>query len=419
MDTVSSRRKTLKGILTELVLCFFIMMVLLMMDRSLENLYPFSLYGSGKRIIDLWISFEMHMHAWLKWIIPSAFIIWLAVNRFNVRLGLLLPILAVYAVVLIVSLLTSGYTFRWWNTTELPLMMYLFITMQCSTRRGICRLAFSGNILYSVLLTANAVFILFPVLYDRISGWAPDYFLSADNLTGFPMLFGLLLALLDGYCNKAKIRCWVYIVLFFINIILIHCISAIIAAFIIVLFMFIPYFRRKFESWNFNVFTGLSAALCFFMVAFANLYSRNQKFADSINPLLRLKRSLYVRFVLWDGAFASISQKPILGYGLGRDAAFIPRPETSLTYNAHNAYLQTLHEGGIVYLAAVLAVFVLFTGILKRCSDRKLSGIFSAIVFSELIMMQSAITSWYTWAPIFVIIQMSSLICITEGNRLE
>lgn len=419
MKQILKRRSI--AVLKELILCFYVVMVLLMMDRSLENIYPFFLYATGKRIIDLWIAFEMHMHVWLKWIIPAVFVIWLFRNRFRVRLGLLLPVAGVYAVVLITTCLTCGVTFRWWNTTELPLMMYLFVTVQCSTRRGTCRLAFAGNVLYSLLLLLNAVFIFFPQLYQVISGWEPEYFLSADNLTGFPMAFGLLLAYLDGHYNAengpgAKIRMTVYYVLFFLNLILIRCAGAMIGCLFITLYLVFPFVRKLFEKWDFNWFTALSVLMCVVFVAIACAAFSGEDAPLWMYVLTTSKRSIMIRLILWSGIFREILVHPLLGYGLGEDAAFYLRPQTSLYYNAHNAYLQTLHEGGAVALAAVFAVLVLFASVLRKCRDRELAGFLAALMFSVLVMMQSAITSWFTWYPALIIIQIASLICPEEKS---
>lgn len=411
-------RPPFRAILKELCLCAFAVLALLMMDRSLENLYPFFLYGSGKRIIDLWISFEMHMHVWLKALIPAVFAVWLFLRRRNVRFGLLLPILWVYLVTLLTSLLTSGYTFRWWNTTELPLMMYLFLTVQCSTRRGIRRLVFCGNCLYSLLLVLNAVFCFFPVLFDRISGWRPDYFLSADNLTGFPMVFGFLLACLDGYYNGSRLREVVYLVLFFLNLLLIRCASALMAGLILAAYLWIPFLRRQFQQRSLNLFTALSLLLCA-LFTFASVLALTGNRYEAFSRFLSFKMSLLIRFILWKGVFEEILLHPWLGYGLGEDASFYARPNTSLFYNAHNAWLQTWHEGGLVLLLAVLAVLFLTARILRKAKDRELAGLFTAVIFAELIMMQTAITSWFVWAPLFMILLMASLLCAKEDSPLD
>ena len=138
-----------------------------------------------------------------------------------------------------------------------------------------------------------------------------------------------------------------------------------------------------------------------------------------MDHLLDILKSLYIRLIIWNGVLALIAKKPLFGYGLGEKAEFFLRPKTSLTYNAHNAYLQTIYEGGLVTTCSALAVFIFTSGILKKCSDRKLAGLFTTVIFAELIMMQSSITSWFTWYPVFLIAQIGALICTLpdEGEK--
>lgn len=414
MTESAASKKSLTGVIKEIALCIAVMLVLLMADRTLENMYFFYLFDTGKRIIDLWISFEMHLHAWLKWIIPVCFAIWLVKKDFTVRLGLLMPILAVYGVFLVSSLISDGNISRWWNMTEMPFVMFLFLTMQCSTRRGIQRLAFSGTILYSVLLILNAAFIFFPQLYIIISGYSLDYFLAPDNHTGFPMFFGALMAVLDGRYNSTKRRMIVYFVLFYLNMALIRCASALLGCVIFTAYLVIPGIRRAAGKWNFNFFTLLSMLICAILVTVSRLFFSNESFASLVGKLFTLKESLYIRIILWSGVFLEVLAKPVFGYGLGDSAVFFMRPETDLKYNAHNAWLQTLHEGGIVTAASVFFVLAMFAKKLRSFNDRNLSGLFAVIAFIDLVMMQFGITAWFTWAPLFMVVQTASLSDILE-----
>lgn len=228
------------------------------------------------------------------------------------------------------------------------------------------------------------------------------------------MFFGALLAFLDGYYNHSRPRMYVYFVLFFFNLVLIHCASALMGGFFLLLYLAIPTVRKIFEKWDFNIFTALSVLLCLILAGVALFFFFDGKAPQWLYDITRQKRSIMIRLIIWSGTAKEVFTQPLFGYGLGSDAAFYARPETSLTYNAHNAYLQTLHEGGILTLGAVFSVLALFARKLNRCYDRRLAGFFSVIVFSDLIMMQSAITSWFTWYPVLIIVQMASLICTEQ-----
>lgn len=385
------------------------------MDRCLENLYFYFLYDTGKRTLDLFMSLYLHSHRWFTVIIPAVFILWLCSKRFHVRCGVLLPILIVYLLYFLTSFLAERrFPSRWLNTTLYPFLMILFVTVMCSTEQNAKRFFRVGCDLYLILLLLNTAFTLFPQLYHLFTDWEPDFFLSADNLTGFPMLNGALFALLDRHFNKNGIRCIFYLLLFFVNLFLIQCMSAVFAGLILAFHLAFPRIRSLAQKKPLSLYVAGSLILCMLFCGFAVIYCHVSIVEDTVDIILHRvhKESVYVRFILWDGVLALIAKKPLLGYGLGERAEFFLRPRTSLYYNAHNAYLQTLYEGGLVTTGAALAVLAFTSGILKRCRDRNLAGLFTVVIFAELIMMQSAITSWFTWYPIFLIAQIGSLVCI-------
>ena len=420
MAIVSAKHSSARGILKELVICVFIAGILLTMDRCLENLYFYFLYDTGKRVLDLFMALYLHSHRVFTVIIPFVFILWIWFRRFSVRLGVLLPICIVYLLYLGTSFLTEKrFPPRWLNTTLYPMLMILFVTVMCSTERSAKRLFRVGSDVYILLMLLNTVFTLFPQLYHLFTDWEPDFFISADNLTGFPLLFGALLALLDRHFNKNSVRCVIYLVLFFINQVLIHCASAMISGAILAVYLLLPQAKALAERKPLTLFVWLSVLLCAVLCAGTWVYFHTPIGPRLMDNMLDVLKSLYIRFIIWNGVLSIIAKKPLLGYGLGDRAEFFLRPKTSLSYNAHNAYLQTIYEGGLVTTCSALAVFIFTSGILKKCSDRKLAGLFTTVIFAELILMQSSITSWFTWYPVFLIAQIGALICTLPDEGEE
>ena len=402
-------------VLKECVACIFIAAVLFTMDRCLENMYCFFLFDTGKRYLNIFMSAYLHAHEWFPPLIITGFILWLLIKKFRINYGILLPIVIVYAAYLFTSMISGNGCSRWINTALYPATMYLFVTIACSTQRGIKRFVFTGTILYTILLLLNAIFTVFPQFYHLFTSWEPDYFLSADNLTGFPLLFGLFLALLDHHYNCSNLRFIIYIFLFILNEALIHCASSLIAALCVGVY-FILYLKKS-SCKNLHFFVLLSIGLCFLLCIAAWLYFNNEKIQTVLNPILEIRNSLYIRFILWNGIILLCLKKPILGYGLGDKAEFYPRPNTTLEYNAHNAYLQTIYEGGLFTQGAVFFALWVLSGKMKKCNDRVLVSYVTAIIFAELIMMQASITSWFTWYPVLLIAQVGALCCLQEGVK--
>ena len=202
----------------------------------------------------------------------------------------------------------------------------------------------------------------------------------------------------------------------FLNQILIHSTGSVIAAFIFAGYLFIPKINLFFQTKKLSFFVILSIILCIFLIVCAYLYFHSDLAYRILDPLTLVKESLYIRFIIWNGIIALIIKSPIFGYGLGDKAEFFIRPRVFLSYNAHNAYLQTLYEGGIITIATVLFALFIASEKLKKNNNRHLIGIFHIIIFSDLIMMLSAIPAWYTWYPILLIAQIA--VCTAEIQEI-
>lgn len=407
MASAETSSKFITSVFKELFLSFSIIIVLLTMDRCLENMYFYFLYDTGKRYLDIFMSLYLHAHRYLTILIPCVFLLWIVFKKFKVNYGVLFPIAIIYLSSLITSVLTSGYTSRWLNKLQYPAVMYLFVTMMCSSRKNVRRFARVGVDLYIFLLILNTLFTLFPQLFSLFTDWTPDYFISADNLTGFPLFFGVLLALLDRHFNQNPVRCCIYLFLFFLNQVLIHSIGSVLAAVLFAGYLLFPKIRLFTKKKSLFFFVVVSMVLCALFVLSAYLYFHYDIIYKILDPLTVAKESLYIRFIIWNGLIALILKKPLLGYGLGEKAEIFLRPNTPLYYNAHNAYLQTLYEGGVITLSAILMTLYVVSNKLKQSGDRKLVGIFHIILFSDLVMMLSAIPSWYTWYPVLLISQIA------------
>lgn len=418
MTADNNRDIKLFPVLRECVICIITAAVLFTMDRCLENMYCFFLYDTGKRWLDIFMSAYLHAHRWFPLVISISFFIWLCIKKFKINYGLLIPISVVYILYLITSLLADGNISRWGNLTLFPATMYLFATMACSTEKGAKRFFRVGTDLYIFLLLLNALFTLFPQLYHLFTPWEPDYFLSADNLTGFPLFFGLFLAAMDHTFNEKKCRYILYLILFFINQGLIHCISSFAAAFIFLLFVAAAPVRDFIEKRHLFPLLCSSVILFLLLLTSAILFINNDKAYEFMCSILKYRESVAVRFIIWNGVLFLLLKKPLLGYGLGNQAEFFLRPPAnSLYYNAHNAFLQTLYEGGLITQGAVGAVFFVLSKKIEKCDCSRYKGIVKIILFSELIMMQASITSWFTWYPVFLIAQISALCCSMKAGE--
>ena len=412
--------KRVLPVLKELFLTGYVVLVLLEMDRCLENLFPYTWMGTGNRLIDLWIAFEMRTHALLCWVIPVIFAVWLIRELREGKkpdLGVLLPILLIYAVVLLCSFLADGNVSRWSNTAKYPIIMYLFLTVQCSTRRGAGRLFRAVADLYIVLLLINLAFIVWPSLYYLCVDWRQEFFIGQYNLTGFPMAIGMLLVLMDRQVNGGRVRLILYAVLFYVNLYLIWCATNLIMGAVFAVYLLLPFVRKATEKWNLWAFTGFSLFMFAALMWLLEPVMSWKPMAWFATDVLGQDVTLSLRQGLWSNVLEMVYEKPIIGHGLGDAPAIWQHPGWTSEYvmHAHNCWLQTLYEGGIVYLIAVLVMFFFFAAAFRKLQSRKTAGAAVISLFAVLIMQEANIQAWFVWYPVCMIAQTG----ILTGHRQD
>ncbi|MDO4243411.1 MAG: O-antigen ligase family protein [Actinomyces sp.] len=81
-------------------------------------------------------------------------------------------------------------------------------------------------------------------------------------------------------------------------------------------------------------------------------------FASAIHVLLGKSVNLTGRTDIWDTAFPILGRSPLLGYGINDSfGAFVPGA-AGLLWQAHNQYLQIIHDGGLLALGLFLALLM-------------------------------------------------------------
>lgn len=332
------------------------------------------------------------------------------------ELGILIPFAAVYAGYLLSTLSNSRFSgFKYWLDPFIySLLPILMATMLLSTRETAEKAISLLADVYLILLLLNIVFCYFPGLYfGQAREWREEFFLGFQNGVGWISMTGAFFILLDSHFTRKKLKLIIYLILLAANLYIVFCVTAILGAVIVYAFVLLPFVRKMFQKWDFLIFVGIIVFIFVFFMWFLEPVVSNDPVGYIVEELFGKKRSLSGRVPLWQLGAALIMVKPVLGNGFSESPAFILMTDdegvTSL-FHAHNEFLQTWYEGGIVTLVLALAMLVFVAVRFRRFKDKKLAGICKMALFTFLFLQQADILSYYRWYLTAFIAQVSLML---------
>ena len=410
-SVINHKRRTQLNQIKEFFICIAIIAGIMFLDRMLIDLYFFNLYGTGCMVFDIVTALHTRGFSLLKYAIPLLFVFSVIKERREFQFGMLLPIASIYISYLLTSLFSKNIDYwRFKDFFEMPALFLLFLTLNLQTEKSAKRFFRVAVDLYIVLLTINALFRIFPQLYEVLfpMAWPQECFLGTDNIMGPILITGMLYALLDQHINGGKIRLSIYVILFIINEYLIWVATALVAA-IIIGFYFIPFIKRIFEKTDFLFFISLSVLLFVTLVFLFKPISSFPPVKFIIESVLQKKVTLSGRVYLWPAVVELIVRRPILGHGMGDSIQLFYSEYEKRSLHAHNAFLQTWYEGGLVTLFVVSGFLAYFARILRKMEDRELASFFSVVMFAVLVALQADQLAFCSWYQVFIIAQIASL----------
>lgn len=420
MTDMVSEKRTFLQYAKEIGISLGIIACIVICDRTWENLFFWNLYDTGCLMFDAITSFHLRGWSLLKYLIPVCFVFFSIKNRKTFHFGAIVPVLLAYACLFTITLIkTPDSLWRFWDAFEAPVITILFVTLNLQREKDARRFFGVLAFFYTAAMLWNACFRAFPELYDVFfssAGWKPQNFLSeGDNSFVHLMLSGMLYALMNAYYSKDNKLLLAYIILFCANEYLSWCATAMVAGAVMLMY-FIPPVKKFVEKTDFIYFVVFSLIFAFVLIVLFDRIASIAPIRFLVSDVLHKTLDLSGRTVLWPEVFAICMLHPLFGYGMGETASFYFDAAYNHKYvHAHNAYLQTFYEGGLFTVAAVVAVFAYTSSVLKKNNNRRMAGIFKAVLFSSLIAVEADQLAWFYLFPLFLVVQISTL-CVEIGD---
>ena len=337
--------------------------------------------------------------------------------------GVIIPFCIIYACYFFSSFINaeSGVLSRCADSFIFAMAPLMLIAMAGYDKDNFKKFISIIDWVYIVVALVNILFIIWPGLYYVISEWRQNYFIGYHTFLVFPLAVGVMFALLDDYYNGNRIKLIVYMALFIINQGLVKAGGGLIGACIILIY-FIPFIRKIFEKTDLAVFIGIIIAVFIVLMWFMGPILNISPIKHIIQDVLHKDLTLTGRLIIWPGVLEDVAKKPIFGYGISADGSIF----YDTVYNtgwtkldgvwlhAHNEFLQTLYEGGIVTLLAAIGMLLFTAKKLRPYNGGRMAGICKMMIFTLLLMLQDDQMVYYPWYIMAFVCQMAAMCCRNE-----
>ena len=270
------------------------------------------------------------------------------------------------------TVLMDGDIRRWFSMAYCPLGLAAFFCVNTIEKHKL-KIMLSGIAgLFWIVCLLNFIFvILFPEGLKGLRGQNEMgmYLLGGENQVGFPLLVGLAFMLLSSVINKSpKFFVLSYFCLQITALLIIFSGGNITGTFM-AYFMLMPIIRKKVGKFSLNYILLTIFGLFFIFIVFNQLsiLLHNETVIYIITEVFDKSLDLSGRTEIWDIVLKKFFDSPILGHGI-QDSVnlFIIN---HIKFSAHNQYLQSLYEGGVLMYISFIPLIGYASNSLKRCND--------------------------------------------------
>ncbi len=323
-------------------------------------------------------------------------------------------LLLFYIVVFLLNIFNHG-NLRGVLSITYPIIA-LSIILEMSFKHNYKSAIISLNYIFSILIFINFFQMLFlhNVLGEHI------YFLGPRNQLGPVFLISIFICYLYSRIRNNSYIFNIILLITLLSIVMAGSINNLIAYLFLIFYLIL----EKKQHHLFKYFDNLSMfkiSISYIIFSISVIILRIQNiFSFLIEDVFHRSLSLSGRTFIWDQALKKIIDQPFLGYGKGVSGNYFTVKyimsndiEKVATYSAHNTFLQSAYESGIIPII-LFFTFIMYVG--KYIKEKKLEEmkIFHVIVFSLLIiMMMEAIG----FDAVFFIFSIAFFYCSNKTER--
>lgn len=318
----------------------------------------------------------------------------------------------IFVSLLISTIIGYGDIRRFFSMVYCPLGLLALFQIKCQNLKSSRFFIHSLSLLFYSLCLIEFIFVLcFPQGINYNNKYL--YFLGGENLLGFSLLCGLLIVLIDYYlkgCSKKYMLS--YIIMEVVTILIIFS-GGNVSGTTITLLLLLPLTRQILRTPFIYIVLFFIGAFVF-LIVFNHLQSvLNDSYVQYIvMDVLGKNLTLTNRTDIWGIAINGFFKNPIWGYGIRESTNLFYLARSHNEFSAHNQFLQSLYEGGIMFYVS-LAPLLLYTSHLLN--HTKHFGFFIKAVTIGLMTMYMSEASGLTFM-LFIITIACSIAPILKSN---
>lgn len=307
----------------------------------------------------------------------------------SVKLNNLIAVFLIYGSLLVSTIIEEGDIRRFFSMFYCPLGLAAYFTI-CSKNIKVASrfLGAVGPFMYLITFIEFVFILAFPNGIFINGSKTGLYFLGGENLLGFPLMVALLLVYSDYYLNhKSKRYLYSFILMHILSIVMVFSggnLSGTLLAYVIILF---PVVRPVVSRVSLSKIILVFVAVFVVIIVFQNLENLLSLpiVQYLIQDLLGKNLTLTNRTVIWIAVIEGIVAHPIFGNGIRESVNLFFFHHSK--YSAHNQFLQSLYEGGIMLYLAAIPLVVMSS---KAIRDLRKAGIvFKAVPVGIMTMYMS------------------------------
>lgn len=312
------------------------------------------------------------------------------------------------------TLLYGGSISRWLQIFYPIMCMLPFLCLQFRKEHKISLFFDSVSILYLAIAGVNLVLLVVsPYMFSESILGQQTYLLGGENLVQHPLMIGLLINMMNNYVNKNKIRTLIYVLVHLLTTFIIFSATSIVACLICISAIYVKYISKLMAKISMKFLIGIALLGFVMVVCLGGMGFFESSYVAPIIEILGKDSTLSGRTDVWIVAMLRFFEHPILGNGVADTVNIFDVWGTNAngvsgysTLSAHNQFLQTMVEGGVVAVG-LLFIFLFKVGKYLDTLPSKYSVLSKSVILAFLVLNMGEAAGLYN---IFFVCVMSMLI---------